>query len=83
MKVTCKEHHLVTRTMHYNIDDEVLKEDWNDSIEELESAIVNESHPRHDEAVELMEAHGFEDENEDWVSDRRGDYEVDWSLGHG
>lgn len=82
MKVTLKEYHQVTRFMFYDIDDDVLENDWEGTVEEFENAISDDSHPRHDEATDLMYQYGHDDEDEDWVSDRKGGYDIEWSLGH-
>lgn len=80
MKVVCKEYHSVTRILTYNIDEEIIKEDWHGSMEELEAAITDELHPRHDEATDLMYQYSHDEEDEDWVSDSKGGYDVKWSI---
>ena len=80
MRVVCREYHQVTRIMFYEIEDIVLENDWQGTKEEFEDAISDEAHPRHDDAVELMYQYGHDDEDEDWVTDRKGGFDVDWSI---
>lgn len=80
MRVTCKEYHEVTRIMFYDVDTELLKNDWEGTIEEFQDAISDEAHPRHDEATDLMYQYGHDDEDEDWVTDRKGGFQIEWSL---
>ena len=80
MKIICEEYHSVTRILTYNIDEEIIQKDWDGSMEELEAAITDESHPRHYEATDLMYQYGHDEEDEDWVSDSKGGYDVNWSI---
>lgn len=80
MKVELREYHNVTRIMIYNVEDEIISEDWEGSIEEFRAAVVDDSHPRHDEATDLMYQYGHDEEDEDWVSDRKGGYDIEWRI---
>jgi hypothetical protein len=66
--------------MFYDVDTKLLTNDWEGTIEEFQDAISDESHPRHDEAADLMYQYGHDDEDEDWVTDRKGGFQVEWSL---
>lgn len=80
MRIICREYHHVTRIMYYDVNEDVLREDWKGPIEEFEAAINDESHEKHDEATDLMYQYGHDDEDEDWVTDRKGGFDVDWSV---
>ena len=79
MKIKCTEYHTVARIMHYNIDDDIFENDWEGTKEDFFEAIADCGHPRYDEATDLMYQYGHDEEEEDWISDRKGGYDVEWT----
>ena len=75
MLITKVAYHTVHSYFDYDIpDDEIIAEFG--SVEEFEKHFEEES----DEFYEFVMEYGY-DREDDWFSDRKGGYEVEWSYG--
>ena len=75
-----REYHNVVVMSNYIIQREDIEESDFNSEEELKHALEDQSHDRYDEAWDLMEYLGPDEEEQDWVSDRKGGYDIEWEA---
>jgi hypothetical protein len=68
------EYHTVHSHFDYDIPDEDIIAEFG-SVEKFEEAFADET----DEFFEFVEDYGY-DRDDDWFSDRKGGYEVEWSF---
>ena len=68
------EYHTVHSHFDYDIPDEDIIAEFG-SVEKFEKHFADET----DEFFEFVEDYGY-DRNDDWFSDRKGGYEVEWSF---
>ena len=69
------EYHTVHSNFDYDIPDEDIIAEFG-SVEEFEKHFEEES----DEFYEFVMEYGY-DREDDWFSDRKGGYEIEWSYG--
>ena len=69
------EYHSVHSHLTYNIDESDIVAEFG-SVEAFEKHYVEES----DEFYDFVNDHDY-DREDDWFSDRKGGYEVEWSYG--
>ena len=69
------EYHTVHSHFDYDIPDEDIIAEFG-SVEEFEKHFEEES----DEFYEFVMEYGY-DREDDWFSDRKGGYEIEWSYG--
>lgn len=83
MMIEKREYHSVVVISKYILQPEDIEDSDFETEEELKEALEDQTHDRYDEAWDFMEYIGPAEQEQDWVSDRKGGYDIEWEAING